>query len=219
MKFTLPVLRRAARLAMPLFALSLLATTAVASIGVPDPRFSIVPNCLSICPGGDESFTVIVRDVNNAGVGGATVTLDFNSCPTAIVALCGDCTEPSGYNPVAHHITRVADVNGVAVFNLCGSIYCPTGAARWVEVNANGVVLASLSFNTPDLDGDGDVDAQDVALATAAAGTATAQADEDCSGSVNAADVAVVNAHLGHHCTGVVPVVPGTWGSVKALYR
>jgi hypothetical protein len=213
MKCALPMLRRVAGLAMPLLSLALFATAALA--GVPDPRFSIVPNCFGICPAGDESFSIVVRDVNNGGVAGSTVVLDLGACPGAIVALCGDCAEPSGYNPITRQILRVTDSNGVAAFHLCGSIYCPSGAARWVQVSASGVVLQYSTFVTPDLDGDGDVDAQDVALATAAAGTATAQADEDCSGAVDAADVGVVNAHLGHHCSGVVPA----WGTVKAVYR
>ncbi len=217
MKCALPVLRRVATPAMPLLVLCLFATAALA--GIPDPRFSIVPNCFGICPAGDETSSVTVRDVNNSGVAAATVVLDFSACPLAVVALCGDCAEPSGYNPVTHQILRVTDANGVVAFHLCGSIYCPSGAARWVQVSANGVVLQNSTFITPDLDGDGDVDAQDVAIVTAAAGTGLAQANEDCAGPIDAADVAVVNAHLGHHCSGVVPVLPSTWGTVKAVYR
>jgi len=76
-----------------------------------------------------------------------------------------------------------------------------------------------VSAVTPDVNGDLVVDAQDVARVTAAEGGALPQDDIDCNGVIDSADVAIVNAHLGHLCADNLPTIPRSWGTVKAIYR
>jgi hypothetical protein len=189
-----------------------------AIVGVPDPRFSTVPPCVGACPAGDLSFSVTVRDVNNAPLIGVTVALDLSTCPNVVVHACTDCAEP--YNAATKQFLRLTGVDGTATFHPCAAMYCPGGSLQWAEVSANGVVLANVAVHTTDVDADGDVDAQDVALMNGAIGGGTLpQGDEDCNLAINAADLAILNAHLGHKCTGVVPASPSTWGTLKATYR
>jgi hypothetical protein len=49
--------------------------------------------------------------------------------------------------------------------------------------------------------------------------TGDLSADFDCSGTVTAADLNIVQAHLGVTCNGVVPTVPRSWGTLKGAYR
>jgi hypothetical protein len=167
--------------------------------GIPDPSTSTVPPCLTICPSGDRAFTVVVRDVNNGPVSYAIVAIDLGDCAGAMIALCDHCTQ-ADYDPATRRFVRKADVLGVATFQLCGSIQCPSGQ-NWARVLANGVLLAlPINVVTTDLDGDRDVDAQDVAIVTAAQGGSLPPADQDCSGAIDGADVAIVEAHVGHGC-------------------
>jgi hypothetical protein len=219
-------LRRLVVRALPLLALGLFATSARAQIsGVPDPRNSTIPGCIGVCPAGDLGFTVTVRDVTNAPVSGSTVVLQVGSgfgqgCASPVIHVCADCVEASGYDPVAKSFARVSDVNGVASFHLCASLMCPAGGTRWAALVANGVVLGNVAVFNTDLDADGDVDAADVALETAATSSPYSSAnDEDCNGVVNATDIALVNAHLGHVCAERTPTLPSSWGTVKATYR
>jgi len=197
----------------------LLASPSLAQVRIPDPSTSTVPPCLTICPSGDRAFSVVVRETNNVGIPFATVTIDLSTCVGAVIALCDDCAQAANYDPVTRRITRTTNVVGVATFQLCGSIYCPSGVVNWARVSANGVLLRISSFVTTDLDGDRDVDSQDVAIVTAAQGGSLPPADEDCSGTIDGADVAFVQAHVGHVCVGPVPARPVTWGAVKSIYR
>ena len=191
-----------------------------ASAAVPDPRNSVAPECLTICPAGDRPFSVIVRDVGNNPVPGATVKLRVvsSNCPNPMVVFCEDCPEAANYDPVTHTISRTSDVNGVATFRLCGSIFCDH-TPHWVEVTADGVLLNTSRFVTTDLDGDLDVDALDVALSTSYEGANHPQADQDCSNNVNPDDTTFLATHLGHVCPGVVPAAPTSWGLMKSIYR
>jgi hypothetical protein len=173
---------------------------------------------LTICPAGDRTFSVLVKDVNNAALPGRTVVIDLSGCANAVIALCQDCPEAANYNSLLRTITRITDANGMARFQLCGSIFCP-GTANWAEVSADGVILAFSTFVTTDLDGDLDVDAQDVGIVTAAQGGSLPEADEDCSGGIDGADVALVGAHVGHMCPGVIPAFTTSWGRMKSTYR
>jgi hypothetical protein len=177
----------------------LLALPSSAQVRIPDPATSTVPPCLTICPSGDRVFSVVVRDIDQAPMSFATVTIDLSNCADAVIALCEDCAQTNNYDPVTRRIVRYADVAGVATFQLCGSVYCPS-SVNWALVSANGVGLRISSFVTTDLDGDLDVDGQDVVIVTSAQGGSLPPADQDCSGTIDGADVAIVEAHGGHGC-------------------
>jgi len=191
----------------------------VGCAGIPDPRFCSVPSCLNMCPAGDLGFTVTIRDISNAPVSGSSVVLSPVGCPGQVVLLCADCSELSGYDPVNNTFTRVTNASGQATFHLCGTVYCPAGGTNWLQVSSCGIVLANATFLTTDTDHDLDVDAADVALVTAALGGVNHPADQDCDHVITAADVAAVSAHAGHHCSGVTPTLPRSWGMLKAGYR
>jgi hypothetical protein len=214
-----PALRSARRGPAAAFALALLAAAAPARAGVPDPRFSTVPPCIGVCPQGDESYSVVVRDVNNAPVAHVPVRLDLSGCASASVVLCGSCADSSGFNGAGSYFERLTDANGVATFQMCAEIACLGGARQWIHVSAAGILLANIGAVTPDVDLSLVVDAQDVALVTAAEGGTLFLGDEDCNNVIDAADVDFVKAHLGHLCPDNVPVLPSTWGKLKAGYR
>jgi hypothetical protein len=186
---------------------------------VPDTGRSTVPRCLNVCPAGDLGFTVTVRDANDTPLGGVTVELYPGGCPAEVALLCADCSELSGYDSVRKSFVRVTNAGGQASFHLCGTVECPAGGTNWVEVAADGVVIGFATFLATDVDHDLDVDAADVAGITAALGGVNHPADQDCDHVITAADVAAVNAHVGHQCSGPVPVLPRSWGLLKAAYR
>jgi hypothetical protein len=189
---------------VPLALLALAIATA-ASAGVPSPLNSSVPSCLQVCPYGDLTYTVVIRDLANNPVGGATVVLDFLDCQTFHL-----CPPPSPPNT-----TLIANAQGVATFALKGG----GGCANAVRVFADGVLMASgVSVASPDQDGDLFVTGLDQA-ALLLKGPADPTADLNCDGVHDAADGNVQVAHMGHYCDGVIPVAPRSWGQLKVHYR
>lgn len=128
----------------------------VASAGVPDPRFStfdpigVGDNTGTAYGGVPAGFDVAVKDVNNAPVLGATVTLNFSAS-----GVRGYATQNAGttVNAVAQTLSRVATTGSTnfaartAKFN----------NANTVEVSANGVVLGNVKWRSTDVDGVGGI--------------------------------------------------------------
>ncbi len=199
--------------------LALGALTDATWAGVPDPRFSDVPFCIGVCPGGDLSYSIDVRDVNSRNLPNVVVTLDLSQCAALSVLVCDGCPGASVFNNPGGYYQGVTDANGVVTFRICGELHCPSGGRAWVRVYAAGIWLGNVATVTPDVNGDLVVDALDVAQVTAAEGGTLPQDDLDCNGVVNAADVAIVSAHLGHFCADNLPTIPRSWGTVKAVYR
>ena len=56
-----------------------------AHAGVPSPPNSTFPPCLVTCPLGDLYVEVIVRDIANNPLTGASVTFVFSDCPDAFL--------------------------------------------------------------------------------------------------------------------------------------
>lgn len=182
--------------------------------GVPDPRNSVVPRCLVVCPAGDVAFSVVVRDPNNLPVNGSLVNLGF--CPCATIHFCPP--QPTdGYTLVgACDVQIITGPSGIATFNLRAGGSC----ASPVAVSADGVLLATVPLEqSPDQDGSLVVDAADAALLAAKVGGADLTGDLDCSNDVTAADQAVLAAHLGHACDNRTPALQRSWGQVKGTYR
>jgi hypothetical protein len=136
-----------------------------------------------------------------------------------VIGFCDDCTQLANYNPATRTITRTTDATGTATFQLCGTIFCPSGVTTWAEVRASGVLLRMSNFVTTDLDGDLDVDAVDAGIVGGAMGGSLPPADEDCDGAITLADLAVVTAHNGHRCSGMVSAAAASWGRMKSIYR
>jgi hypothetical protein len=173
---------------------------------VPSPANSSVDACLIVCPRGDFVLHVTVRNEIGNPIPGSSVAVDL--CPTPTVHLCPALTVCT--------LQSVTDGNGQVAFAIeAGGI--TTGP---VNVIADGVILRQLTVASPDRNGDLVVDATDVALVSGRQGMVDRTADLDCDGSVvDAQDVAVAQAHVGHVCSGPTRTVPSSWGSVKTIYR
>ena len=187
--------------------LALLALTVAtqASAAVPSPANSSVPSCLQVCPYGDLTYTVVIRDIANNPVAGSFVQIDFIDCPTFHL-----CPPPASQNT-----SQITNPQGVAVFALKGG----GGCASSVRVFADGVLMASgVSVASPDQDGNLFVTGADQTVLTAKTAT-DPTADLNCDGTHDAADGNVLTAHIGHYCDGVIPVAPRSWGQLKMHYR
>jgi hypothetical protein len=179
---------------------------------LPNAALSTVPPCFVGCPFGDIAFTVVVRDVANNPVAGATVTLDFSSCPE--VNFCP--AQETGTTIVGKTASRICDVTGSVTFHLHAGGLCPSGT---VKVTADAVPLALRPVVSTDQDGNLAVDATDQSIASAKVGSADHSADFDCDGDVDSADLAILASHVGHVCDASTPVQPRSWGFLKILYR
>ena len=83
----------------------------------------------------------------------------------------------------------------------------------------DGLYGTPASFASLDQDGDLDVTAADAAILAAKAPT-DPTADLNGDGVHDAADAALLTAHLGHVCPQIAtPTRPRTWGGLKLIYR
>ena len=131
------------------------ASTVAYAVGVPSPQNSttdrvVVGNASGTPMGGSPAgYDVIVRDINNAPVPGAIVTLDFSATGIRLYR-----TQSAGttINCLARTISRVS--NGVGAVNFAARIgrFDNTNS---VEVSANGVTLAFVPGRSTDIDGAG----------------------------------------------------------------
>jgi hypothetical protein len=147
-------------------------------------------------------------------VPGSKVMIDFSSCSLFAVCSfpCAGCTAFA----LAHTVQKSADVNGSARFDLRVGNTCPN---ERVGVYADGILLGTAAFSSLDQNGDLSVTGADMVRVQAAEASGDLSADFDCSGSVNAADLNIVQAHVGVTCNGVVPALPRSWGMLKGAYR
>ncbi len=183
--------------------------------GIPVPENSTVPPCLVACPGGDITYTVVVRDIASNPVVGCDVRLSFGACPT--FRMCPECCTGLVIDWQNRNVTAVSDVNGVAHFPLEMGGTCP-GAT--VGAYACNVYLGSAQLASPDQDGNHGVDGVDATIVFSLLGTTNPGADFDCDGVVTQADLDWLNInHLGHHCSDYTPTRATTWGTVKIIYR
>jgi hypothetical protein len=169
---------------------------------------------LVLCPAGDLQFHVVVRDLGSTPVPNSFVILDFSACPT--FAHCASLPPPLIVNEAARTIGSLTDASGALTLAIPMGGICPGSGVR---VFADGVLLATRSLASPDRDGNLSVDAADQAAIQALVGTSDPTADFNCDGTVTAADVDVVNQHLGHACVIPTPARPRSWGGFKLIYR
>ncbi len=184
------------------------------TLGVSDPRFSIFPSRIRMCPAGDLNQSVNPRDVNNASLAGVTVELDFCACP--LVKLC-PAVPGDPYTIVdGCKVRAVSNASGFAFFPIRGGGLC----SGPVQLSANGVVLGNLRYSvSPDQDGGGSVDGTDATIMQSKIGSADLTGDLDFNGFVDAADAALLAAHAGHACANVTPARESSWGRLKVSYR
>lgn len=186
----------------------------VTALPVPSPSNSTIPECVVACPRGDFTAVVVVRDIIGTPVPGSSVTLDMSQCGG--FPLCATCPDDYVVDSVNQGVRKVTDGNGVVAFSLCGGPACSAGLLR---VFADGVWLGTSLLATTDPDGDRLVTAADLGLVAAAVGGTDRTRDLNCDGAITAADVAVVDAHLGHGCPGTTEARSWSWTRTKLLYR
>jgi hypothetical protein len=193
----------------------------LSAAGVPDPTRSTVP-CLVACPAGDSPFVVTVRDVAGNPLANSEVSVEF--CldrPNTAVQSQPDfvfcCTGGACVGPGSSTSALTGPDGKAAVFVSGGGVL--SSAHTLVQVKADGILLAYRGVTSVDLNADLVVDASDATIANGLVGLTDPSADFDCSGSVDAADLGVLAAHLGHVCHCPVPTRPTTWGRVKVVYR
>ncbi len=101
-----------------------------AGAGIPDPLNSTCPPFVTVTADGSACFDFIVRDFLNNPIAGATVVVDFTSCP---ITFCP--TQPH----TGSQVVVVTNFSGVAHFCICGVFEseCPPK----VTATADGVTL------------------------------------------------------------------------------
>jgi pimeloyl-ACP methyl ester carboxylesterase len=149
------------------------------SRGVPDARHG--------------QFKVVVRDLANNPLNGASVVIDLSYCPD--LAICADQMDPDAMvNCAAKTIRKFTNAQGEATFTVLGH---STGAADattlagGARIYANGTLIGQPTAAAFDLDGSGGVGAGDLSvwLADFGSGEPFGRSDFDGSASVGAADL------------------------------
>ncbi len=142
--------------------LLLLAVAAIAprpaSADTPMPHTSTIDpvvvggsSSIPIAVGGDcatrpPGFHIIVRDLAQVPVEGASVTLDFSLTPIRLYATQYDGTT---VNCLQRTLTRISGAQGAVTFY---PVFGGSDATNSVEVSADGVVLAFVPARSTDID-------------------------------------------------------------------
>ena len=185
------------RKATLLTAAGLLAATA-AMAGVPSAANSTTPSCISLVgntsgvPDAVGTFTVIVRDLANNPLSGASVVVDISGCSE--LAICDDQLDANALVTCGSKTTRkFTDGLGSVTFTVLGG-GDGTPAATLLNggrIYANGTLIKSPTVAAYDLDGSSGVGANDLSawLTDFGLGNPYGRSDYDCSGSVGANDL------------------------------
>lgn len=160
---------------------------------VPDPTFSTVGNCLVIAPGGEYSFSVVVRDQFNNPIGNSSVTIDFSGAAGSHVCSAQD----AGFTSAGGNtITGTSAPTGLVTFTTHGG----GSATGTIKIYASGVQIASLTrVVSPDITGDFFVNVSDLGAYGAAQLSGNLAADFNCDGFVNVSDLGLFAASQLNH--------------------
>jgi hypothetical protein len=197
-----------------------------ASAGPPSPANCSLPSIINACPSGDIAYTVIVRNAAYDPYYDSQVVLDFSGCPGVHLCPPNGATRYVFLTPTSVAITT--DFTGTATFWLEAGGSCAAG----VQISAseygdptrptlltNGIDHMPVSFAGLDQDGDLAVMPAD-ATVLAAKAPEDPTADLNADGTHDAADAALLAAHLGHVCAETpTPTRPRSWGGIKLIYR
>lgn len=177
-----------------------LLVASAAMAGVPSPGNSTTPGCVTLVgnlagvpDAAAGQFTVIVRDLANNPLNGASVVIDFSNCSD--IAICDNQLDVNALvNCAAKTVRKFTDITGTVQFTCLGG---SNGAGNAVtllnggRIYANGVLIASPTVAAYDLDGGSGVGANDLAALLTDFGTGNpyGRSDFDCSGAVGANDL------------------------------
>ena len=193
----------------------------LSSASVPSPANSTLPACMALCPMGDISFNVVVRDLANNPVLGSMVVLDFSGCPNGATICPFSPADPYIVDFAGRTLRRLTGTGGAVTFP---ARVGGTGPAGCVRVFADGVLLKTYALASPDQNGDGFVggfvNSPDVPTFNAKLGSNDPTADFDCSAFVDFSDQVIFYQHLSQSCDGYVDAAGRkTWGALKLFYR
>jgi len=179
----------------------LIASAAMA--GVPSPGNSTVPACIRLVgsktgvPDPHGSFTVVVRDLANNPINGASVVIDLSGCTD--LRMCNDQLDASAtVNCAAKTTRKFTNVSGSVSFIVLGGSRVPGGPITLQgggKIYANGTQLSSPTVSAFDLDGGSGVGINDLSVWLTDFGTTGhppfGRSDYDCNGAVGINDLSV----------------------------
>jgi hypothetical protein len=193
-----------------------LGAPSIARSDVPSAAQSTVPPCLTVCPYGDITFDVVVRDAAHNPKAGSSVWIELPTC--AAFHLCANQGDPDltlATSPL--RAIKVTDATGAVSFHLHAGGVCP---GTTVRVTADGVLLALPPLSSPDQDGDLDVAGSDMlAIQAKTLLPFDATADLTCNHVIDQGDIDAAFVHYGHTCDAVLPTHDPSWGGIKIHYR
>src|SRR5262249_38832531 len=140
------------------------------------------------------TFTVIVRDLANNPLAGASVVVDLAACHDE--AICNDQLDLSAtVNCGAKTTRKFTNGLGSVTFTVLGGSNGAGNASTFLNggrIFANGTLIASPTVSAFDLDGSNGVGANDLSawLTDFGSGQPFGRSDYDCSGVVGANDLA-----------------------------
>ena len=188
------------RKATLLTAAGLLAASA-AMAGVPSPTNSTTPPCITLVgslagvPDAAGQFNIVVRDLANNPLNGASVVIDLSGCND--LSICDDQLDANALvNCGAKTTRKFTNALGQVTFivlggsNGGGNASSLLGAGR---IYANGTQIQAPTVSAFDLDGAGGVGANDLSawFGDFGAGQPFGRSDYDCSGTIGANDLSL----------------------------
>ena len=140
-------------------------------------------------------FIVVVRDLANNPLNGASVVIDFSNCDDVII--CEDQFDVDALvNCAAKTVRKFTDITGSVQFNIIGGSTGAGAASSFLNhgrIYANGTLIGSPSVAVYDLDNASGVGANDLSAWFTDFGTGNSygRSDYDGSGSVGANDLSL----------------------------
>ena len=163
---------------------------------------STAPACISLVgshgtapAAGAGEFQVVVRDLANNPVPGASVVIDLSNCLD--LAICADQLDPGvTVNCLAKTVRKFTDAVGAVHFTILGGSNGAGQASTLLgggRIFANGTLIQTPTVAAFDLDGLSGVGANDFAawLTDFGSGNAYGRSDFDCNGGIGANDLAL----------------------------
>ena len=170
--------------------------------GIPTVGNVTAPACISLV-GSDDAvparalgqFTVIIRDLANNPLGGASVVVDCSNCPD--IAICADQMDPDAIvNCAAKTVRKFTDALGSVTFTILGGSNGAGNASTLLNggrIFCNGQLIKTPTICAFDLDGSSGVGANDLSvwLTDFGSGNPYGRCDYDCSGTIGANDLSL----------------------------
>ena len=185
-----------------LFTVVGLLIASVAMANVPSPGNSTVPGCITLVgslagvpDAAAGQFTVVVRDLANNPLNGASVWIDLSGCPD--LRLCSNQLDPGATVTCPAKTTRkFTNITGSVTFTVLGGSNGGGNASTLLaggKIYANGTLIGSPTVAAYDLDSASGVGANDLSawLTDFGLGSPYGRSDFDCSGGIGANDLSL----------------------------